>query len=412
MKRRYLLMFVVGTLFSMACTFNTLLPAQATTPTVEPIPTVERPQSTFIDGRTVAQDTSSAQAAPVQSAQAVPVQSAPAQAAPQYVTGQNTNGYYGGTTYTYYGCAPRGDWAYTYVVQRGDTLSNIAARAGVSWQTLAQGNCIANANYIYAGQVLRVPCVINAYYPPPYYPPPYNPPPQYPPPSGGWQSVGSVIPSPFLSLYGNQYQLQGGAVVSLSWAINTYNVTRVEFYFAPSGSGMSPTLIGTDTYFGDGVAISWGVPPGVVGNLSASAYYGSGLVKTTAAYTFVYANSVQPPPPTQPPVQPPVVVGTGLSISPYDSVNNNTFILPPDQLITISWPATFPTATDRVVFELVPPGGGAGQPIGLDANLADGASIIWNSVNGTQGTLRAVAYFLGGYAPQYSDSYYVIAGMP
>jgi LysM repeat protein len=409
MKRRYLLMFVVGTLFSMACTFNTLLPAQAPQPTVEALPTAARPQTAFIDGRTVAQDTTSAQTVPVQNApQSVAIQDAPAQSAPQSVTSQGGSGYYGGTSY--YGCAPRGDWAYSYVVQRGDTLSSIAARAGISWQALAQGNCIANANTIYAGQALRVPYVIAA---PPIYPPPHYPPPQYLPPSGGWQAVGSVIPSPFLSLNGYQYQLQGGAVVSLSWAINTYNVTRVEFYFTPSGSGLPPTLIGTDTYFGDGVAISWGVPPGVFGSLSASGFYGSGLVRTTAAYTFVYTNSVQPPPPTPTPQpQPPVVIGSGLSITPYDSVNNNTFILPPDQLITISWPATFPTATDRVVFELVPPGGGAGQPIGLDTNLGDGASILWNSVNGTQGTVRAVAYFQGGYAPQYSDSYYVIAGMP
>ncbi|MEP7291617.1 MAG: LysM domain-containing protein [Chloroflexota bacterium] len=121
-----------------------------------------------------------------------------------------------------------------------------------------------------------------------------------------------------------------------------------------------------------------------------------------------------PVPPTAAPpvVSPPVVLGSGLDISPYDSVNNNTFLLPPDGLITITWPATFPAATDHVVFELIPPGMGSGSPIGLDSNLGDGASILWNAVSGTQGTLRAVAYFTGGYAPQVSDSYYVIAGYP
>ncbi|MEO8395017.1 MAG: hypothetical protein ABI700_18620, partial [Chloroflexota bacterium] len=96
----------------------------------------------------------------------------------------------------------------------------------------------------------------------------------------------------------------------------------------------------------------------------------------------------------------------------YDSINNNTINLPPDQLITISWPATFPTAADHVDFILTATGYGPSGSIGMDGNLGDGASIIWNSVNGTQGTLQAVAYFQGGFPPQYSDSYYLIAGTP
>ncbi len=390
MKGRHLLMIVLGMLMSMACTFNTLLPAQA--PTDAPAAS----DVTVVNGQ----------------AQSVQAQNVQIQAQNVQVQAQNVqvqSGYSGNTantTYYGWGCTPRYDWTYGYVIQPGETLSNIAWRAGVSVDALAQGNCIANPNTIYAGQTLRLPRPIAA--PPPHYPPPYNPPPHYPPPSGGWQQVGSVIPNPFLSLNGSQYQLQGGAVVGLSWAINAYGVTRVEFYFTPNGG--QTILIGTDTYFGDGTAIAWGVPQGSAGSLSASAFTGSGLVKTTAYYTYVYANNPQPP--TQAPPPPPVVVGSGLSISPFDSVNNNTFILPPDQLITISWPATFPTATDRVVFQLIPPGGGTPQAIGLDTNLADGASILWNSVNGTQGTLQAVAYFQGGYAPQASDSYYIIAGAP
>ncbi len=45
----------------------------------------------------------------------------------------------------------------TYTVQRGDTLSRIAQRYGVSLNTLAQVNNIANVNLIYAGQVLKIP---------------------------------------------------------------------------------------------------------------------------------------------------------------------------------------------------------------------------------------------------------------
>ena len=44
----------------------------------------------------------------------------------------------------------------TYTVRRGDTLSGISSRLGVSQQTLVRLNNIANPNRIYAGQVLRL----------------------------------------------------------------------------------------------------------------------------------------------------------------------------------------------------------------------------------------------------------------
>ena len=44
----------------------------------------------------------------------------------------------------------------SYTVVRGDTLSGIAARLGVSQQELVRLNNIANPNLIYPGQVLRL----------------------------------------------------------------------------------------------------------------------------------------------------------------------------------------------------------------------------------------------------------------
>ena len=45
----------------------------------------------------------------------------------------------------------------SYVVQRGDTLSAIALRYGVSAWTIVQANGLSNANLIYAGQRLVIP---------------------------------------------------------------------------------------------------------------------------------------------------------------------------------------------------------------------------------------------------------------
>jgi putative chitinase len=45
----------------------------------------------------------------------------------------------------------------SYTVRRGDTLSAIARRYGISTWTLAQANGIRNPSFIYVGQVLRIP---------------------------------------------------------------------------------------------------------------------------------------------------------------------------------------------------------------------------------------------------------------
>lgn len=52
---------------------------------------------------------------------------------------------------------PEPDNYQIYVVQSGDTLSEIAARFGTTYQTLARMNGISNPNMIYVGQQLRVP---------------------------------------------------------------------------------------------------------------------------------------------------------------------------------------------------------------------------------------------------------------
>jgi len=57
------------------------------------------------------------------------------------------------------GCFVRTDW-FNYVVAQGDTLSRIAQRTGTTTSALAQANCLANANAIYTGQVIKVPVLL------------------------------------------------------------------------------------------------------------------------------------------------------------------------------------------------------------------------------------------------------------
>jgi len=54
-------------------------------------------------------------------------------------------------------CQKRDDWTLRYTVQAGDALANIADRYSTLVSELVLGNCLADANTIIAGQILRVP---------------------------------------------------------------------------------------------------------------------------------------------------------------------------------------------------------------------------------------------------------------
>jgi LysM repeat protein len=88
-----------------------------------------------------------------------------------------------------------------HVVKRGQYLKLIAARYGVGWRKIANLNNLANPNRIYPGQRLKIPipCKPPKPKPPPYYPPPQPPypPPQPPQPYGAW--TGKYWPNRYLS---------------------------------------------------------------------------------------------------------------------------------------------------------------------------------------------------------------------
>jgi len=59
-------------------------------------------------------------------------------------------------------CPIREDWPYFYTIQRGDTLSAIAARYQVSVAEMQTANCITDANRLAPDTDLRVPSGVNA----------------------------------------------------------------------------------------------------------------------------------------------------------------------------------------------------------------------------------------------------------
>lgn len=54
-------------------------------------------------------------------------------------------------------CVPRKDWAYRYVIQRGDNLATIAQKLNLRTADLQVGNCLINPVALIAGQTLHVP---------------------------------------------------------------------------------------------------------------------------------------------------------------------------------------------------------------------------------------------------------------
>jgi len=62
---------------------------------------------------------------------------------------------------------PPADGPYVHKVRAGETLSQIAARYGVSVKAIAKANRLRNINYIYVGQKLIIPGLAQAVAPPP-----------------------------------------------------------------------------------------------------------------------------------------------------------------------------------------------------------------------------------------------------
>lgn len=122
--------------------------------------------------------------------------------------------------------------ALSYRVQWGDTLSKIAARFGVSIQSIVTANNISNPNLIYADQILQIPESGAT-------PVPQPPPGTTPPPTGGSYTVKT---GDTLSAIAHRF---GTTVAAIAQANNISNINLIyvgQVLVIPGG-GSSPTPI-------------------------------------------------------------------------------------------------------------------------------------------------------------------------
>jgi LysM repeat protein len=172
-------------------------------------------------------------------------------------------------------CTPRTDWTTFHTIQNGDTLSNIALRAGTTVNTLAQGNCIADINRIIVGTQIRVPRALTA--PPTATFATLEPPLSQQPP----ERVGGAAPSEIISGDAGFVQLVRDSAITVRWENPPANIVRVQFLVLPPGwtfdhAGPGTIEIGTDTNGANGWSVPWSVPASLSGELVAFGFGTSG----------------------------------------------------------------------------------------------------------------------------------------
>jgi hypothetical protein len=256
-------------------------------------------------------------------------------------------------------CFVRTDWP-LYTVVEGDTLASIATRVSSSTAELAQANCLSNPNLIRPGQQLRVPRLPNPD-----------------------TQIGSITISPIVSAEGGAFTVRANTPLTLSWPQAPRDATRVEFYAAPFLTNPPATLLGTDTFPGDGAAISLTLPSGFQQAVYAIGYLPAGNRQLTALRVPVFAVDANP--------------NVAPVFQPNLGMEGDVTVLPAGT-ITTTWPSPVVAQSSYVEFTLIR-FGTQRELLGRDTNMADGAQITW--LGGDVGPtgihqFEAVAFFGSG----------------
>ncbi len=159
------------------------------------------------------------------------------------------------------GCQMRTDWP-TYVVVRGDTLSNIARRANTTVAILTQANCLPNANTIIVGQKLYVPGPVATPAPVTSTSTPLP------------DAVGVVNILPFVQGASGIAELDRGATVTLVWDGAPTDAAFVQFMLLNEQMEFSE-MLAEDPFPADGASATWVVPDQLDGKIVAYAYRSS-----------------------------------------------------------------------------------------------------------------------------------------
>jgi hypothetical protein len=129
-------------------------------------------------------------------------------------------------------CVPRADWAYRYIIQRGDNLAAIALKLNMRTADLQIGNCVANPNQLVAGQALHVPRPAPTSTPMPT--PTFTPEPPH-------QQVGMMGPN----LRADSNKINSGDCTTIRWDVD--NIKAVYFENQPTTGHNSQQVCPTRT---------------------------------------------------------------------------------------------------------------------------------------------------------------------
>ena len=129
-----------------------------------------------------------------------------------------------------------------YTVQRGDTLSLISVRFGVTLQAIMAANGITNPNFIFAGQVLTIPGAGSGSTPAPATPPPAT---VTPAPSGGATYV--VLRGDTLWGIARKFGVSQQAIMAANGITNPNRILAGQTLVIPGVSGGTPVPTATAT---------------------------------------------------------------------------------------------------------------------------------------------------------------------